>query len=480
MRKKYTQTVILFFYLLGGLSVYLLLDLSLVQAEDKEIPACENLEFKETKGCGIKTKVIKEYNAKIKGYKNSLTEEDCKELACLLPALNSPLGQYKYVYCKDKNSTRREKDGSFTEENLRVQETWRSGKRRRRHASCTDQKYVALIHRALTEVGKCTEVNPKDILPLLIHESRLGLNAQSETGASCLGQITSSSIDEVYRVDFEPKKSNFKKRFNDSSDCEVTKKGVLESYGKFPDEMPVYYDKNGDKHRDWKHSKRRCQFTENPYLCLLFSMRYFKKNLEKSNKILSKCRDRFENLYADISSAGPSPPIFEKMAAWFKNPTIRHSIEYEHNGETESLTSEINFSVLLATWTHNAGVGLFAWMDNYCEKMVDDIHSETENFLKKPTTLSKLKSFENIKSFMREKIEEYKSLKNVKKHVSNRINAERFPKGRKKEILEYLDKTIRDTHLLLPKNCQPKSWQVTDLFMGPLPMKNRSDTDGAR
>ncbi len=423
-------------------------------------------------------KLVIEHQERVNELSPGWDNKKCENYGCLLPAMEAALASAPrnrwqdstrgsgYAYCK-KN-----KSGKWRQETNRM---------RRRSKPCVDKKHVAVIADALKEVGKCVGIEPFSILPLLIHESRIGLNAQSGARASCLGQLTGVAIADVNKKYFgertpvenkrgkvpDRKSTDFIQRFSTNSECKNTRDKIRknEEYANFPflpnEHFPTYWSDNDQIHKfNTDEPRFRCAFIDNPYLCLLYSTLYFKKNSDRAAAHLKKCQKKIDGFRGKKA---------KEIADWLKPEDQKFT--YSLNKKTNV---ELKAQTLLGTWAHNVGGELFGYVDSYCNRIVralrrgkkvkNDVQNEvrdiaekkrkkddrsaTEEYIVKThgessELLGILKKYKTLEAFMNHiKSLNKKAYAGVQKVVKGKIN-------RTREILGYIESTIEDGYQYL-------------------------------
>ncbi len=405
-------------------------------------------------------------------------DKRCKDYSCLLPAMKVGIKGKFYAYCIDSGEIveRRGTDGKIYKEELRRQEVSWKNKRllsMKRGAFCINKNYVASIEEALRDVGECVGIDYFSMLPLLIHESKLKLNAQSDWGATCLGQLTGDSVRQTHN--YFKKNSAFSKQFK-SEQCKSTREKIRKSHGyeNFPDRIPKFVGATSRKDiEDVIYIYRRCQFLENPHLCMLYSTLQFKENLAEANKLLSNCQNNFKKLTRKKGDTGKTA---REIVEWLEPENQR--LTYSIGRGSNKIEVELKFPILLATWAHNAGVSLFSFAHNYCGKLkkgvdslntlIDEIKVLVEKRIEnknKKTLERRAKEIGEYQKIVRG-IKNYKTLEKFKKFIhesdlsfgsKKKLMKGLTEKSRKSEILKYPDKVIKDSYSYLNPRCQRKT-----------------------
>ena len=132
---------------------------------------------------------------------------------------------------------------------------------------CPSDDYVAKTAQVFYDVTQCLGIQESEYFFALINrESRFQITAQSATGASCYGQLTGIAIADINQR-FLPYNSN------DENCAEV-----------FSHFQPLPVKKKGRRYT--KTSTARCRAYSNPYSCLFYSALYYKKALERAERLV--------------------------------------------------------------------------------------------------------------------------------------------------------------------------------------------------
>ena len=173
-----------------------------------------------------------------KDYKSEIPYE-CFLAASLRGVSEAVVPEDRSTYCEDKN---------FENENY-------TGEKKH----CINKAYVDAISSTFFDMSYCFNLNKQDQVDffyLINHESGFILNAKSETGATCLGQLTSDYVEEINEKIKGQRKAHYPHFYKEVLDrCPGLEAKVLSNL--------KYVD---------------CKTTHDPYTCLFYTFFDLKTN----------------------------------------------------------------------------------------------------------------------------------------------------------------------------------------------------------
>ena len=175
--------------------------------------------------------------ANYKSYKSALPFE-CF-LASSLRGINI-FSQEQMTYCEDKN----------------FENSYYTG--RKKH--CINEDYVDMISKAFLDMSYCFDLSQQeqvDFFHLINHESGFIVNAKSNTGARCLGQVTLDYVDEINnKIDGQRGGLDYTSFYKKALDrCPGLEKALLSNFDYFS-----------------------CKVTHAPHICLFYTFFDFLSN----------------------------------------------------------------------------------------------------------------------------------------------------------------------------------------------------------
>ena len=213
---------------------------------------------------------------------------------------------------------------------------------KKRARPCLSKNYVDTTFKAYQDVNQCLGLSPKELYPLINHESRFHLNIKSGTGALCLGQLTTVAIKDVHRIihsKHEEVREYIGENFQAAS-LKTDNQFHLNSFdGLFESRQCQSLKAHIGQPLPTRSSKqeRRCSLTKIPqglYKCLMYSAIYFKtqksyyQDFFKANTILSLPEDEKQKkmivevlgLYSYNGAGGPagSQGVFVELEKYWQ------------------------------------------------------------------------------------------------------------------------------------------------------------------
>lgn len=155
---------------------------------------------------------------------------------------------------------------------IRKVDQQRESSRLVKNTICPNNKYVQLVKDAFEETMSCLGVDPREIFPIINHESQFRLNALSQSGAACIGQVIPASIefasrDKSYLKEMEIKCPKVRNLFE-----EVDVKFFGTGKADYND-FNVFGTPN------------KCKVIENPYTCLVYTALIYRQKAEYFAKL---------------------------------------------------------------------------------------------------------------------------------------------------------------------------------------------------
>ena len=208
---------------------------------------------------------------------------------------------------------------------------------------CLNAEYLAMTAKAFHDVTKCLDI-PQDLaFSILHHESRFILNNESNTGALCYSQVTSSAV------------ADFNSFLN----------GEQPNYPQMKELFPHNIQKRCPS--AWKHFQQaktkkkrkqfllrsnldKCKLNLNPYTCFFYGLSYIKILTNKAQKAVKK-RNKIE-----IAKVNGSTWIFQDEEEK-KNTEKRRKIKLETT-KIKIFPDETTLIKWLTTIGYNGGLSI--------------------------------------------------------------------------------------------------------------------------
>ena len=141
---------------------------------------------------------------------------------------------------------------------------------------CINKAYGDMVSKAFLDMSYCfnlSEQDQVDFFHLINHESGFILNAKSETGARCLGQLTEDYVEEVNETIKGKRDSRFVRFYEETLNrCPGLEEKILPKFD--------YLD---------------CKTTHDPHICLFYTFFDLKKNYDMISKALNEPLDYMGN-----------------------------------------------------------------------------------------------------------------------------------------------------------------------------------------
>ena len=164
----------------------------------------------------------------------------------------------RFYYCENKNQIEPQKVKS-------------------EYKPCFTEDYVKMTAKAFNEVANCfnfSETEKQDVFATLNHESAFNLNARSESGARCYGQMTNGRLKDLNKyIYFSEKKSRSSWYAYHSAYKEVLENCPYLEHAVVPQELlndTEVSDAKLDRHND--NPPFTCALTKDPYSCMFYSI----------------------------------------------------------------------------------------------------------------------------------------------------------------------------------------------------------------
>ena len=194
--------------------------------------------------------------------------------------LKSKKNPESYYNCKSKNT----KIGAIKSEY--------PDDKNRKTTFCANKDYIEMTAKAFNEVANCFKFTHKEkklLFALFNHESRFVLNARSPTRTRCYGQLTITAIKDINRNIFLRNDGGKSKIYDKvKSQCpgladKVIPPGVL----KVPKQETSYNQKEDELAKIQRRNNFTCGTTQDPYICMFYSMFYAQMNMDFFDKSFS-------------------------------------------------------------------------------------------------------------------------------------------------------------------------------------------------
>jgi hypothetical protein len=219
-------------------------------------------------------------------------------------------------------------------------------------APCLNEDYVRMTKETFEATMLCFDIQPRDIYPVINHESRFLLNSVSPTGASCYGQLTSGLIadlnktDEISKLTFKDKCPNVASQFRKVNVISTEIK-VKRADGS---EATVTRTKLDGV-------QASCDITENPVSCMIYTALAHKKNLERIHKSSND-----SPVY--VVNNGSKQMLFSKHESAEKVGAVKPSPIFSDTKDVEEL---------VVIWSYNGGGGVNVLYNSFLRDLRNEL-----------------------------------------------------------------------------------------------------------